>query len=177
MAFETVLASEQIYEGRLINLRVDQVRTARGVESVREIVQHPGAVAIVPVDDQQRVLLVRQYRHAVRAELVEVPAGLLNPGEDPLTAAQRELREETGLRAGQIDRLGGVYTTPGFSTEFIHLYLARQFTPDPLALDDDEAIDVLTVPLPQALAWVRDGTLQDSKTVCALLLAQAYLSG
>lgn len=176
MSFETILASEQIYEGRLLSLRVDQVRTASGVESVREIVQHPGAVAIVPMDDEQRVLLVRQYRHAVRAELVEVPAGILNPGEDPLTAAQRELREETGRRAGQIDRLGGFYTAPGFSTEYIHLYLARQLTPDRLAMDDDESIDLLAVPLRQAIDWMFTGEIQDSKTVGALLLTQARLN-
>lgn len=176
MSFETVLSTEHIYEGRLLNLRVDQVRTARGVESVREIVEHPGAVAVAPIDEHGRVLLVRQYRHAVRAAMVEVPAGILRPGEDPLAAAQRELREETGLRAGQIDRLGGIYTAPGMSTEYIHLFLARDLTPDRLAMDDDEAIEVLTVPFDRALSWARDGTIQDGKTVSALLLAQAFLS-
>lgn len=176
MSFETVLSTEHIYEGRLLNLRVDQVRTARGVESVREIVEHPGAVAVTPIDEYGRVLLVRQYRHAVRAAMVEVPAGILRPGEDPSAAAQRELREETGCRAGRLDRLGGIYTAPGMSTEYIHLFLARDLTPDRLAMDDDETIEVLTVPFDRALSWARDGTIQDGKTVSALLLAQAFLS-
>src|SRR5512136_457522 len=100
MSFETVLASERVYEGRILNLRVDEIRTSAGVEALREIVENGSAVAIVALDDRQRVVLVRQYRHAVRGLVVEIPAGKLDGGEDPLEGAQRELREETGFRAG-----------------------------------------------------------------------------
>jgi ADP-ribose pyrophosphatase len=175
-SFETVLASERIYEGRLINLRVDQIRTAAGVESVREIVEHPGAIALIAVDEAGRVLLVKQYRHAVRAITLEIPAGTLGPGEGPLAAAQRELREETGYRAGQLDRLGGIYTAPGFSTEYIHFYLATQLTPDRLAMDDDEVIDLIRLPLSEAVDLIRDGRIDDGKSVSGLLLAQVWLN-
>lgn len=174
-SFETVLASERIYEGRLLNLRVDQVRTATGVESVREIVEHPGAVALIALDEAGRVLLVKQYRHAVRAVTLEIPAGILEPGEEPLAAAQRELREETGYRAGQIDRLGGIYTAPGFSTEYIHFFLARQLASDRLAMDDDEVIDLIRLPLADAVDLIQTGQIDDGKSVSGLLFAQAWL--
>jgi ADP-ribose pyrophosphatase len=175
-AFETVLASERIYEGRLINLRVDQVRTSTGIETVREIVEHPGAVAIIALDEAERVLLVKQYRHAVRAVTLEIPAGTLEPDEDPLEAAQRELREETGYRAGQLERLGVIYTAPGFSTEYIHFFLATQLTADRLTMDEDEVIDLLRSPLAGVVELVRSGQIDDGKTVGGLLLAQAWLN-
>jgi ADP-ribose pyrophosphatase len=175
-SFETVLASERIYEGRLINLRVDQIRTAAGVESVREIVEHPGAIALIALDEAGRVLLVKQYRHAVRAVTLEIPAGTLEPGEEPLAAAQRELREETGYRAGQLDRLGGIFTAPGFSTEYIHFYLATQLTPDRLAMDEDEVIDLFRVPLSEAVDMIQTGRIDDGKSVSGLLLAQVWLN-
>ena len=157
-AFETVLASERIYEGRLI------------------IVEHPGAVAIIALDEAERVLLVKQYRHAVRAVTLEIPAGTLEPDEDPLEAAQRELREETGYRAGQLERLGGIYTAPGFSTEYIHFFLATQLTADRLTMDEDEVIDLLRSPLAGVVELVRSGQIDDGKTVGGLLLAQAWLN-
>ena len=175
-SFETVLASERIYEGRLINLRVDQIRTAAGVESVREIVEHPGAIALVALDDAGRVLLVKQYRHAVRTVTLEIPAGILEPGEEPAAAAQRELREETGYRAERLERLGGIHTAPGFSTEYIHFFLATRLVPDRLAMDDDEVIDLLRLPLADAIDLVRAGQIDDGKTVSGLLLAQAWLN-
>jgi ADP-ribose pyrophosphatase len=175
-SFETVLASEQIYEGHLINLRVDQIRTAAGAESVREIVEHPGAIALIALDEAGRVLLVKQYRHAVRAVTLEIPAGTLEPGEEPLAAAQRELREETGYRAGRLARLGGIYTAPGFSTEYIHFFLATQLAPDPLAMDEDEVIDLIHVPLSEAVAMIRAGQIDDGKSVGGLLLAQVWLN-
>ena len=175
-SFETVLASERIYEGRLINLRVDQIRTAAGVESVREIVEHPGAIALIALDDAGRVLLVKQYRHAVRTVTLEIPAGILEPGEAPREAAQRELREETGYRAERLERLGGIHTAPGFSTEYIHFFLATQLVPDRLAMDDDEVIDMLRLPLGDAIDLIRVAQIDDGKTVSGLLLAQAWLN-
>ena len=175
-SFETVLASERIYEGRLINLRVDQIRTAAGVESVREIVEHPGAIALIALDDAGRVLLVKQYRHAVRTVTLEIPAGILEPGEAPREAAQRELREETGYRAERLERLGGIHTAPGFSTEYIHFFLATQLVPDRLAMDEDEVIDMLRLPLGDAIDLIRVAQIDDGKTVSGLLLAQAWLN-
>jgi len=175
-SFETVLASERIYEGRLINLRVDQIRTAAGVESVREIVEHPGAIALIALDEAGRVLLVKQYRHAVRAVTLEIPAGVLEPGEEPAAAAQRELREETGYRAERLERLGGIHTAPGFSTEYIHFFLATRLVPDRLAMDDDEVIDLLRLPLGDAIDLIHTGQIDDSKTVGGLLLAQSWLN-
>lgn len=176
MSFETVLASEKIYEGRLLDLRVDQVRTAIGLETVREVVEHPGAVAIVALDDQHRVVLVKQYRHAVRAVTIEIPAGVLRPGEDPLLAAQRELREEIGCRAEHLERMTGIYPAPGISTEHIHLFLASGLVPDRLAMDDDESIELMKVSLPEAIDLIRLGVITDGKSVGALLLAQVWLN-
>jgi ADP-ribose pyrophosphatase len=176
MSFETVLASERVYEGRILNLRVDQIRTPAGIEALREIVENGGAVAVVALDDQQRVILVKQYRHAVRSLVVEIPAGKLDGVEDPLDGAQRELREETGFRAGRCERLGSFYPAPAWSTEFVHLYLATDLTPGPTQLDADEAIELLHVPLTEAIAMIHSGAIIDGKTMAALLLAQQRLN-
>ena len=175
MAFETVLGSERIYEGRILNLRVDQIRTSRGVEALREIVENGGAVAVVAIDDQQRVVLVKQYRHAVRAVITEIPAGKLDGAEDPLEGAQRELREETGFRAGQWQVLGRIEPSPAWSTEFIYLYLATELIPGPTAMEEDEAIELSLMPLTEAIELTRTGAITDGKTVAALFLALAAL--
>jgi len=176
MSFETVLASERVYEGRILNLRVDEIRTSSGVEALREIVENGGAVAIVALDDQQRVALVRQYRHAVRSPIIEIPAGKLDGDEDPLEGAQRELREETGLRAERFERLGSFYPAPAWSTEIVYLYLAVDLTPGPAQLEADEAIELLHVPLPEAISMIRSGEITDGKTMAALLLAWQRLN-
>jgi ADP-ribose pyrophosphatase len=176
MSFETVLASERIYEGRILNLRVDQIRTPQGVEALREIVENGGAVAMVAVDDQQRVVLVRQYRHAIRAVVTEIPAGKLDGDEDPVEGAQRELREETGFRAGQWKSLGSIYPSPAWSTEYIYLYLATDLIPGPTALDADETIELVTLPFTEVIDLVRAGAITDAKTVAALLLAYVALN-
>jgi ADP-ribose pyrophosphatase len=175
MSFETVLASERVYEGRILNLRVDQIRTPTGIEALREIVENGSAVAMVALDEQQRVVLVRQYRHAVRRLVIEVPAGKLDGDEDPLDGAQRELREETGYRAGRFVRLGSFYPAPAWSTESVYLYLATDLIPDPAQLDADEAIELLKVPLAEAIEMIRSGEIIDGKTMAALLLAQQRL--
>ena len=171
MAFETVLASERVYEGRILNLRVDEIRTSTGVEALREIVENGGAVAIVALDDRQRVVLVKQYRHAVRSLVIEVPAGKLDGGEDPLEGAQRELREETGFRAGRFERLGTFYPAPSWSTEVVYLYLATELIPGPAQLEVDETIELLHVSLAEAIEMIHSGAITDGKTMAALLLA------
>ena len=176
MSVETVLASERVYEGRILNLRVDEIRTSTGVEALREIVENGGAVAIVALDDRQRVVLVRQYRHAMRSLVIEVPAGKLDGDEDPLEGAQRELREETGFRAGRYQRLGGFYPAPAWSTEVVHLYLATDLVPGPTQLDADEAIELLRVSLAEAIEMIQSGAITDGKTMAALLLVQHGLN-
>ena len=173
MLSETVLASEYLYQGRIVKLRIDQVRTLTGLEVIREIVEHPGAVAIVALDDRQRVVLVKQYRHAVRAMTIEIPAGTMEPNEDPLEAAQRELREETGFTADRFAPIGSIHPAPGWSTEHIHLYLATGLTPGPTATEPDESIELLRVPLPDAVDMIRSGSIDDGKSISALLLAQS----
>ena len=176
MSFETVLASERVYEGRILNLRVDEIRTPTGVEALREIVENGGAVAMVALDDQQRVMLVKQYRHAVRGLVIEIPAGKLDGDEDPLVGAQRELREETGFQAGRFERLGSCYPAPAWSTEFVYLYLATELTPGPAQPEADEAIELLRVPLAEAIELIHSGAIIDGKTIAALLLAQQRLT-
>jgi ADP-ribose pyrophosphatase len=176
MSFETVLASERVYEGRILNLRVDEIRTPMGVEALREIVENGGAVAMVALDDQQRVVLVKQYRHAVRGLVIEIPAGKLDGDEDPLAGAQRELREETGYRAGRFERLGSFYPAPAWSTELVYLYLATELTPGPAQPEADEAIELLRVPLAEAIELIDSGAIIDGKTIAALLLTQQRLT-
>jgi ADP-ribose pyrophosphatase len=175
MSFETVLASERVYEGRILNLRVDQIRTPTGVEALREIVENGSAVAIVALDDQQRVVLVKQYRHAVRGLVTEIPAGKLDGDEEPLEGAQRELREETGFQAGSFERLGSFYPAPAWSTEFVYLYLATNLNPGPAQLEADEAIEMWQVELDAAIEMIQSGAIVDGKTVAALLLAQQHI--
>lgn len=166
---ETTLRTERIYEGRIVKLDVMDVRLPDGNEARREIIRHPGAVAIVAADADGSILLVRQYRTAADRILLEIPAGTLHPGEDPLLCAERELQEETGYRPGTLEPLGGIYTAPGYTTEFIHLFYATGLSESRLAMDDDEFIEVERRTLPQALAMIDTGEIADGKSVAGLL--------
>ncbi|HLZ72455.1 MAG TPA: NUDIX hydrolase [Dehalococcoidia bacterium] len=166
---EQTLHSERIYDGKVVKLRVDRVRMDGGREVQREVVEHAGAVAIVPIDADGRVLLVRQYRTPAGRALLEAPAGGLDADEQPEAAAQRELQEETGYRAATIRRLAGFYTAPGYSTEFIHVYLAEGLSESKLAADDDEQIEVERHTLAEALAMIADGRICDAKSIIGLL--------
>lgn len=166
---EKVIATEQIYSGRVVNLAVHAVRLPDGTTSKREQIRHPGAVAVIALDDEQQVLLVRQYRLPAERILVELPAGTLEPGEDPREAAIRELREETGFRPGELEHLGGLFVAPGYTTEYIHLYLTREVTHDPLDGDVDEFISMERRPLREALDMIESGEIVDSKTIIGLL--------
>jgi len=171
-----VITSEPIYAGRVISLRLEEVELANGRRSRLELIRHPGAAAIVPVDGEGRVLLVRQYRHATGgARLLEVPAGKLDPGEVPEQAAERECEEETGWRPGRLDGLGFVWTTPGFTDERIHLFLARELEPGRQDLQDDEELAVERLPLGAALRLALEGGIDDGKSVAALARAARYL--
>ncbi len=170
---ERVLSSRRIHEGRICALREDTVQLANGNTALREIVEHAPVVAIVPIDESGDVILVRQYRLAAEEALLEVPAGLVDPGEDLEAAAQRELQEETGYRAASLRRLAGFFASPGFCTEFIHVYLAAGLTESPLAGDDDEDITVERVSLAEGVRLVEAGIIKDAKSVAGILLANA----
>jgi ADP-ribose pyrophosphatase len=168
---ERVVATQRIHEGRICNLREDTVELADGRTALREIVEHAPVVAIVPLDENGEVILVRQYRLAAEEALLEVPAGLVDEGEDPEAAAQRELQEETGYRAANLRRLGGFFVSPGFCTEFIHIYLATGLSESPLDGDEDEDIVVERMPLAEAVRLVQTGAIKDAKSVAGILLA------
>ncbi len=166
---EKILSSEPIYQGKLVDLHRVTVELPDGSQAWREVIRHPGAVAVVPLLDGDRVVLVRQFRTAARAVTLEIPAGTLEPGEDPARAAQRELQEEIGYRPGELERLVGEYTAPGYTDELIHIYLATGLTPSRLDGDVDEFIDTLTLPLDAALDMVARGEITDGKTLIGLL--------
>jgi ADP-ribose pyrophosphatase len=165
---EEIISTERKYTGRLIHLDVHQVRLPDGGQSVREQITHPGAVAVVALigDD---VLMVRQYRLASGHTLLEIPAGTLEPGEDPAICAARELQEETGFRPGSLRALGGFFVAPGYTTEYIHLFLARDLEVSRLSMDDDEFIELVRMPLKEALQQAMDGKIIDAKTLSGLL--------
>ncbi len=166
---ETLLKSEKVFEGRLIGVRKDEVRLPNGRMSVREVVEHPGAVAIVPLLEDDRVVLVRQFRYAVGKALMEIPAGTRHPNEPPEECAQRELREETGYIAQQLTHLTDFYVAPGYSTELIHLFVATGLQPAKGEQDEDELVEVVTLPLSEAVAAIERGEVQDAKTIVGLL--------
>jgi ADP-ribose pyrophosphatase len=173
---ERLIGSDLIHDGKVVHLYVDTVQLPNGSLTRRETVRHSGAVAIVPLDRDGKVILVRQYRHATGRALLEIPAGTLDKGEDPDQCAIRELQEETGYKPGKLHKIGGIFVAPGYSTEFIHLYLATDLTASRLAMDEDEFIEVQHVPLPDVLNRIQSGEIPDAKTICALFLAQGLIS-
>jgi len=168
---ERVLESRRVYEGRVVNLRVDTVVLPDGRSAVREVAEHAPVVVIVPLDGDGNVLLVRQYRLPVQQSLLELPAGGIDAGESVEEAVQRELREETGQRAGRLERLAAFYASPGYCDELMHLYLATELEPSPLTADSDENIEVVLITLTDALALVDRGQICDAKTIIGLWAA------
>ena len=173
---EETIGSEIKFQGRLLTLRVDTVRLPDGTVSTREVVVHPGAVAMVPVLDDGRVLLVRQWRTAAGRALLEIPAGTLAPGEDPRDCATRELMEEVGYRPARLTPLYAAFLAPGYSSEQLHVFLAEGLTPESLAHDEDENIEVVPLTWAEIDQLLLDGAFGDSKTLAGLLLAQKLLS-
>ena len=173
---EKCKASSRIYDGHVLNLRIDQVLLDDGTQSTREVVEHRGAVAIVPMLNNDHVLLVRQYRYPIGKELLEIPAGTLEIGEDPQIAAKRELEEETGYRSEQMTKITEIYMAPGYATEKIHVYLATNLERSKPQLDEDERIEIKPVLFSAALQKVRSGEICDAKTVCGLYRAQELLA-
>lgn len=161
--------SQQIFSGKVVKLAVHEIRLPDGNLAVRELIEHPGAVAVVALDSQQNVMLVRQFRIGANRELYEIPAGLLEAGETPEACAIRELREEIGYEPGGLESLGGFYTAAGYTTEYIHLYFTHDLIYAPLAQDRDEFIELVRLPLPEALRLIEQGEIVDSKTIIGLL--------
>jgi len=169
--YEKPVSSERIFEGKVINLKRDTVILPNGRTATREVVEHPGAVAIVPLTNEGNIILVRQFRHPVQQILLEVPAGKLDPGEPPETCALRELAEETGFTANKLRHLTSMYTTPGFSDEIIHVYLAEDLVESNNQPDDDEFIHTEIFTPQQIRQMITTGELCDSKSLVALCLA------
>lgn len=172
---EKKISSERIYEGKILNVRRDLVTAVNG-QAHREIIEHGGAVAMVALTDDNKIIMVRQFRYACGRAVLEIPAGKIDPGEtDPVQVAHRELKEETGYTASEIIHLGDCNPSCGYSEEVIHIYLMRGLTPGEQSPDDDEALEVIEMPFEQVYNDAEKGKLTDAKTMAALLMAKAYI--
>jgi ADP-ribose pyrophosphatase len=167
---EKVHEVKTIYEGKIFDVALETVTLPNGAVKDREVVRHPGAAAMVPVFEDGKVALIRQYRHAVGRFLWEIPAGTLEAGEDALACAGRELAEETGYEAGRLEMLAQIFPAPGYTDECIRIYLATGLTPTKQQLEDDEVLELQTVPFATALEMIEDGRIEDAKTITGLLL-------
>lgn len=172
---EKTLSSQLVYEGRAVKLRIDTVETPTGRETTREIVEHSDCIAVVAIDADNNVLLVKQFRKPVEKELLEIPAGGIDHGEDPEAAVRRELREEIGYMPQKVKRLGGFYSAPGYCTEYIHLYLATDLVPSRLFAEDTEEISLVRVPVAQIPDLIASGRFCDAKSIAGLLTYLEYL--
>ena len=174
---EHTLDSNILYDGKIVRLRRDTARLPNGNHALREVVEHPGGVSVVAVDEQGCVPMVRQFRYPLQRIMLELPAGKLERGEDPLLAAQRELSEEVGATPGKMTYLGAVYSSPGFCDEAIHLYLAQELTFGQLHPDEDEFLSTERIPLDTLVEMALNGQLDDAKSVAAILRAAHLLKG
>ncbi len=177
MAEEETISSQLVYDGRAVKLRVDTVRMPGGRETSREIVEHSACVAIIAVDADDNVLLVNQFRKPVEKELLEIPAGGIEPGEDAVATVRRELREETGYLPRKVERLGGFYSTPGYCTEYLYLYLASDLVPSSLNAEDTESIELVRVPISRISGLITSGSICDAKSIAGLLIFLKYRKG
>lgn len=171
-----LVKSTTIHRGRVFTLRQDQLRLQDGQIIELDILDHPAAVTMVPVDPDGQVWFIRQYRHSAGGELLELPAGASEPDEAPEVSAQREIREEIGMAAGKLLRLGGFYLAAGYSTEYMHIYLATELYPAPLPGDIDELITIEKKSAREALVLAETGEIEDAKTLVALFWARSHLA-
>ena len=164
--------TRNIFTGKVLTLNIDTVTLPNGVTIDLEMVRHPGAAAVVPLKDSGTVVLIKQFRHAAGGFIYEIPAGKLHAGEDPMHCAARELEEEIGYVAGRLERLTSILTAPGFTDEVIHIYKATALTRGQQQLDRDEVLEVLEIPLEEAIAMIVAGTIRDAKTIVGLQMVQ-----
>jgi ADP-ribose pyrophosphatase len=169
-----VLSHRRVYDGKILSLELDEIQEQGGAKALREVVRHHGSVAALPVDDEGRLVLVRQYRHPVGQALWEVPAGILEKGESPEEAVRREVEEEVGRRAGHLERLAVFHPTPGFCDEVLHLFRATQLEEAPVNRDEDEVLEVKWYTLDEARGLFRAGAVRDAKTIIALLMESEH---
>ena len=174
MVEEKTLSSRLVYEGRAVKLRVDTVQTLGGRQTTREVVEHSDCVAIIALDADDKALLVKQFRKPVGKELLEIPAGGIGPDEDPVTTVCREMREETGYLPRKVEKLGGFYSTPGYCTEYLYLYLATDLTPSPLHAEDTDSISLVRVLITQIPSLIASGNICDAKSIAGLLTFLDY---
>lgn len=172
---EKVLTSTYLHRGRIVTLREDRVETAYGKQVLREVVEHAPAVAVFPFEFPNKIHLIRQYRHPVEKILIEAPAGLIDPNEDVLVAAKRELKEETGFSAKKWAKLAEMYTAPGFCDEYMTLYLAMELEDGDTDFDEDELIERHTLTFDQIEEAIKDGKIIDAKTIAGCLLVRRYV--
>ena len=171
---ERKLSSEMKFDGKLIKVTYD-IADVNGKEAWREVVHHPGASAVVAIDEDNRIIMEKQFRYALNDYLLEIPAGKLDAGEDPLVCAKRELEEETGIIASEWISLGTIATSPGFCNEVIHLYVAKGLSKGEIHWDEDEYVEVERYTLDELVQCIKEETIKDSKTLSALLLAMPYI--
>jgi ADP-ribose pyrophosphatase len=174
MKREKTLSSETIYNGRAVKLRIDTVQMPDNRQTTREIVEHADCIAVIAIDEKDNVLLVNQFRQAVEKELLEIPAGGIDPGEDIETAVKREMQEETGYLPKNLVRLGGFYSTPGYDTEYLYLYLATDLVPSRLVAEDTEGINVVRVPVSEIRKLLASDKIFDAKSIAGLHMFLEY---
>jgi ADP-ribose pyrophosphatase len=171
-----LLNRKVVYSGRAFEVAVHEYRLPDQRVRSYDVVEHLPAVTLVPVDADGNVIFVRQYRVGGQVDLLELPAGVLHEGEDPAEGAGREVREETGMAAGKLTRLGGFFMAPGYSSEYMHVFLATDLRPDPLPMDDDEFLEIEKIPVARAMEMARRGEFQDGKSIVSLTLAERFLA-
>jgi len=167
---EKKLSSQQIYQGHAVNIRVDTIEKAGGRETTRDVVEHSNCIAVVAIDEQDNILLVRQFRHPVDRFLLEIPAGGIDRGEEPLDSVRRELQEEIGYFPRRIDKLGGFYSIPGYGTEYLHCFLATDLVPGRLMAEDTEDIELVRISPDEIPRLITSGQICDAKSIAALLM-------
>ena len=174
MKREKTLASKMIYSGQAVNFRIDTIQMSDGRQTTREIVEHADCIAVIAIDEKDNILLVSQFREAIEKELLEIPAGGIDPREDIEAAVKREMQEETGYLPQKLVRLGGFYSTPGYSTEYLYLYLATDLLPSRLVAEDTEGIKVVRVPMSQIRKMLASGEICDAKSIAGLHIFLEY---
>ncbi len=170
-----LIKSETLLQGRAFKIRRDTLKTPDGRETKLEIIEHGGSVVVVPIDEEGNLLFIRQYRHAVGGDLLELPAGTRDKEEPFEVCAAREIREETGMEAGKLQKIGEFYLAPGYSTEFMGVFIATGLKENPLQADEDEFLEVEKIPVKKAVEMAEQGKVPDAKSLAALLLAKPYL--